>query len=253
MGVRTLHLRRKALLLGTLAFIVAGSFFVWHHQLRRHADEQEALMRSIAHLGGRFSLDADFLDPPEYGPPRWLKQLVGERLFAHVVSVNLGTTAVDDLLLERLGMLRHLQSLGVWQTHISDAGVTALARLAELETLDLSETDITDDGLRRLAWLPRMRTLVIGSSRLTDEGLTHLKKFSKLEMLCVVGDQFSGSAKTNLQRALPETTVVFVPLPKVAGEANRDPTQARPPMPAKAPESPAAPEQKLPPARATIT
>lgn len=252
MGFRTLRLRRKALLLGALA-LAAGLFFVWHHQLRRHAAEQEALMRSIAHLGGRFSFDADYLDPPNYGPPRWLKQLVGEKLFAHVVSINLGATAVDDHLLHRLGMLRHLQSLGIWQTHISDAGLSALARLAELETLDLSETDISDDGLRRLSGLPRIRTLVVGGSRLTDEGLTHLKSFLKLEMLCVVGDQFSGSAKTELQRALPDTTVVFVPLPKVAGGTNRDPTQARPPMPAKTPESPATPEQKLPPARATFT
>ncbi|HVA46307.1 MAG TPA: hypothetical protein VNH11_08035 [Pirellulales bacterium] len=44
---------------------------------------------------------------------------------------------------------------------------------------------------------------------------------AKLELLCVVGDQFSGPAKDDLQQSLPDTTVVFVPLPKVAGGGNR--------------------------------
>jgi internalin A len=178
-------------------------------------------MRKIAHLGGRFSLDTEFVDPPTYGPPQWLKQLLGERLFANIVSINLGTTQIDDGSLEQLLTLNHLQSLGIWQTQIGDAGLAAVVRLAELDTLDISQTEVSDDGLRQLAERLRVRVLVVGGRRLTDRGLVHLKQMANLELLCVVGDQFSGPAKDDLQQSLPDTTVVFMPLPKVAGGGNR--------------------------------
>jgi hypothetical protein len=69
---------------------------------------------------------------------------------------------------------------------------------------------------------------------------------SNLTLLCVVGNQFSAPARQALERALPEATVVFVPLPQMAGNASR----SQPAMPANPPHRqppPAVPAPKAPP------
>jgi hypothetical protein len=208
--------------------------------LARHAKEREALTRVITHLGGRFSLDTDFLDEPSYGPPQWLKSLVGEDYFANIVSINLGTAPIDESVVKRLSRLRHLQSLGIWQTSFGDQDLSRLLGLAELETLDISQTAVTDTGLEQLRGLKSMRVLVVGGDRLTDAGLESLKQMSHLTLLCVVGNQFSPSARQGLEQSLPDATVVFVPLPQVAGGAQRPggespPFRQRPPAVTPAP------------------
>lgn len=252
--IRRRHRKRllACLLAPSLAAVV---YFGWRASLARRADEQEAIMRSIAQLGGRFSLDSDYLDPPAYGPPQWLQALVGRHYFSNVVSVNLGTTRLDDAYLGKLASLDHLQSLGIWQTHVNDAGLTAILRLAELETLDISQTDITDEGLRQLMQLGSMRVLVVGGDRLTDQGLEHLKQMSKLNLLCVVGNQFSLPAKQRLEQSLPDTTVVFVPVPQMAVGAARGPivNPAEPTNRRQPPRPPATPGKKLLPVQGQFT
>lgn len=216
--------KRRPLIVGVLTpCIGAGLFFAWRASLVRHVDQQQALMRAITRHGGLFSLDSDFVDPPNYGPPQWLQSLVGEDLFANIVSINLGATDISDEQVLELARLQHLQSLGIWQTHTTDAGLALLARLRELETLDISQTDITDDGLKQLTKLASIQVLVVGGDRLTDQGLDHLKQLSKLNMLCVVGNQFSQPAKQALEQSLPQTMVVFVPLHQVAEGSPRAP------------------------------
>jgi hypothetical protein len=218
--------RRRPLLCGVVTPCLAlGVFFAWRASLARHVDEQEAAMTAIAQQGGLFSLDTDFIDPPSYGPPQWLRSLIGERYFSNIVSVNLGATGATDANVRQLANLTHLQSLGIWQTHTGDAALATLTQLNELETLDMSQTDITDEGLKQIAQLTSIRTLVVGGDRLTDQGLAHLKRMSKLNMLCVVGNQFSTPAKKSLEQSLPETMVVFVPLRQFAGGAPRPPAE----------------------------
>ncbi|HET6883249.1 MAG TPA: hypothetical protein VFI31_23970 [Pirellulales bacterium] len=229
----------------TPCFLVAA-YLGWRAQLARGVTEREALMNSIAHLGGRFSLDTDFPDEPDYGPPQWLKSLIGESYFSNIVSVNLGMTPFNDATLERLTRQKHLQSLGIWQTKLNDESLSSLSQLPELETLDISQTEVTDDGLKQLGQMKSMRVLVVGGDRITDAGLEPLKQMSQLTLLCVVGNQFSLPARQALEKALPEATVVFVPLPQVAGEARRPPvvTPAKPPsqpVPSEAPAAPKAP------------
>lgn len=209
--------KRRPIIAGVLTPCIAvGLFFAWRASLVRQVDERQALMRSIAQRGGLYSLDSDFLDPPNYGPPQWFRSLVGNDLFANIISVNLGATDISDKQFQELARLKHLQSLGIWRTHTTDAGLALLARLNELETLDISQTDITDDGLKQLAEFTSIQVLVVGGDRLTDQGLDHLKRLSKLNMLCVVGNQFSLPAQQALEQSLPETMVVFVPVRQVA-------------------------------------
>lgn len=218
--------RRKPLLCGVITPCLAlGVFIAWRASLARHVEQQEAMMTAIAEQGGLFSLDTDFLDPPTYGPPQWLRSLIGERYFSNIVSVNLGATRATDANVQQLANLTHLQSLGIWQTRTGDAALVMLTQLNELETLDVSQTDITDVGLKQIAQLGSIRTLVVGGDRLTDQGLAHLKQMSNLNMLCVVGNQFSTPAKKSLEQSLPETMVVFVPLRQFAGGAARPPVE----------------------------
>ncbi|HWB14308.1 MAG TPA: hypothetical protein VG826_34090 [Pirellulales bacterium] len=217
----------RSLLVGFVTPCVAVvAFLGWRATLVRHVDEQQALMQSIAEQGGRFALDTDFRDAPPYGPPEWVKSVLGERYFSHIVSINLGATGITDESVKKLAKLKHLQSLGVWRTRTGDAALAAVGRLKELETLDISQTDVTDAGLSHLTGLDNIRVLVVGGERISDQGLAHLKRMSKLTMLCVVGNHFSGPAKKDLEQALPETMVVFVPIPQVAGGAPRSPDPA---------------------------
>jgi hypothetical protein len=249
--------QKPRLLVGILTlFIATAAFFGWRASLVRRVDKQEAILRSIAQRGGLFSLDTDFIDAPNYGPPQWLRSLVGERYFSNIISINLGATDLTDDNLQQFATLKHLQSLGVWCTHTSDAGLQTVARLKELETLDISQTDITDAGLRQVSQFSNIRVLVVGGERITDQGLEHLKRMSKLNMLCVVGNHFSSDAKKGLEQSLPETMVMFVPLPQVAGGAPRAPganpnepaAKPQPPVPIQPPRG-----QKLPPQRGQFT
>jgi hypothetical protein len=245
------------LLAGSVTPCVAlVAFLGWRATLVRHVDEQKALIESISRHGGLVALDTDFLDPPNYGPPQWLQALLGERYFSNIVSINLGATGITDENVKKLVKLRHLQSLGIWRTSASDAALAAVGRLKELETLDISQTNVTDEGLAELAGLENIRVLAVGGDRITDQGLAHLKRMSKLHLLCVVGNQFSLPAKKDLERALPDTTVVFVPLPQVAGGAPRpaapNPGEAgakpQPPAPNPSPH-----DKKLPAPRGEFT
>lgn len=234
---------RRRVVIGVLMPCLAlGLLFAWRGDLTRRAQEREALMRTITQLGGRFSLDTDFLDKPSYGPPQWLQSVIGEDYFANIVSINLGTAPIDDAVLRRLARLRHLQSLGIWRTKFGDENLSHLLGLNELETLDISQTAVTDAGIEQLREMKSMRVLVVGGDRLTDAGLNALKKLSHLTLLCVVGNQFSPAARQELERSLPDATVVFVPLPQVAGGSPRpsaEPAPGRQPPPSAPAPAPA--------------
>ncbi len=239
---------RRPLLMGTLLVSLAAvGYFGWRYHLARTVDERETLMRTIARSGGRFSLDTDFLDAPNYGPPQWVQALVGQKYFAQIVSVNLGMRPIDAQMVRNLGRLQHLQSLGIWGTQIGDDSLAGLTRLPELETLDISQTLVSDEGLKHLPRLRSIRVLVVGGARITDAGLEPLKQMSGLTLLCVVGNQFSPTARQSLERALPDATVVFVPLPKVADDAPRAAPQTFPPNPRNQPPAQPLPSPKIPP------
>lgn len=237
----------RPLVVGALVPCLAlGAFWGWRVQLARGVQEREGMMRAIAKAGGLFSLDSDFLDPPNYGPPKWVQSLIGDKYFSHIVSVNLGLTSINDETVTSLAKLRHLQSLGIWRTHLDDENLASLARLRELETLDISQTDVTDEGLKQLRQCRSIRTLVIGGDRLTDAGLEPLKEMAHLTLLCVVvnHNQFSPPARQALERALPDAMVVFVPLQQMAGNSPRsqpgmpNPPHRQPPPPPPAPKVP---------------
>ena len=237
--------RRPVLVATVTPCLAIGAYFGWRAQLARGVDERQAMMQAIARLGGRFSLDTDFIDAPNYGPPQWLRSLIGEEYFSNIVSVNLGTTSISDEMVRDLSRLKHLQSLGIWHTRFDDDSLTSLARLRELETLDISQTDVTDEGLKQLRQFSSVRVLVIGGEQLTDSGLEPLKQMSQLTLLCIVGNQFSPTARQSLERALPDATVVFVPLPRMAGDAPRRPPVVPPNQPQRQP-SPGVPAPKAP-------
>ncbi|HVX10345.1 MAG TPA: hypothetical protein VHC22_04155 [Pirellulales bacterium] len=238
---------RRSLLAGVvLCGVAAVGYFGWRYHLARGIDEQETLMRNIARIGGRFSLDSEFPEAANYGPPEWVQSIVGQRYFTHIVSVNLGMRPIDDQMVRNLGRLKHLQSLGIWGTRIGDDSLAGLSRLRELETLDISQTEVTDEGLKQLPRLNSIRVLVVGGTRLTDAGLEPLKQMSRLTLLCIVGNQFSPTARQALESALPDATVVFVPLPSVAEGAPRGP-QPFPANPRHQPPAPPVPARKSPP------
>jgi ribose/xylose/arabinose/galactoside ABC-type transport system permease subunit len=79
-------------------------------------------------------------------------------------------------------------------------------------TVDLSGTDLDDESLKqvvdRLRSIPIVTDLSVARTRVTDRGLASIKPLTTLKHLDLSGTQVSRSAKTILQRSLPDAEIV---------------------------------------------
>ncbi|MGD9720794.1 MAG: leucine-rich repeat domain-containing protein [Pirellulales bacterium] len=158
--------------------------------------------------------------------PRWLRKLVGDEYFQHVVTVMVSEyrpgarflSHIDDLPeltnlqvvhahtndddLRAIGRLRKLQFLLVTSLDrggFTDAGVAHLAQLKQLENLTIGSPGLysagapgmTGKGLRVLATLPKLRSLRVVGMGLTDEGIASLAQIKQLEYLSVSVDRMT--------------------------------------------------------------
>jgi hypothetical protein len=79
-------------------------------------------------------------------------------------------------------------------------------------TVDLSGTDLDDESLKqvvdRLRSIPIVTDLSVARTRVTDRGLASIKPLTTLKRLDLSGTLLSRSAKTILQRSLPDVEIV---------------------------------------------
>lgn len=92
---------------------------------------------------------------------------------AHVATLNLRTTALDDATLLAAPHFPQLERLHVERTAIGDASVDWIARHDALRHLNLHGTSVTDAGARRLARLTSLERLVLHD---TDVGLAEVSR-----------------------------------------------------------------------------
>ena len=152
--------------------------------------------------------------------PTWLRSVLGEHFFSHVIIVDFGIVEVlngvtpsdlnnalkqwqdsnrsnadamrrllleghpfTDSALEPLDAMNQLQELYLGGGVVTDAGLGHLRRMPGLKKLDLSCTEITDAGLEELAALRELDELDIAGTKVTDAGLEKLAGLDKLERL----------------------------------------------------------------------
>ena len=100
--------------------------------------------------------------------PKWLRGVLGEHFFTHVMNARLQGDPVTDSTLEPLDAMSHLEELWLIYTDVTDAGLAHLQGLRELKLLFISHAAATDAGLEKIAALKQLRTLWLREPQVTD-------------------------------------------------------------------------------------
>ncbi|HUT92716.1 MAG TPA: hypothetical protein VMY37_24700 [Thermoguttaceae bacterium] len=90
-----------------------------------------------------------------------------------------------------------------------DDDLEPLEELTGLRILNLSNTSVTDAGLVHLKNLKRLEFLWLSNTRITDAGLVRLHNLKKLDSISLNGTPVTPLGIAELQKALPETRVVY--------------------------------------------
>jgi len=126
-------------------------------------------------------------DPPG---PQWLRELLGEFYFQHVIRVtavgNLFQPAasITDEHMYLLHDLPRLKEVDFSSTAVTDKGLLYICdHCPQLRDVDVSYNDISDDGLCKIAHLNHIERLCISGCRITDNGLVWLQDLKCLDEL----------------------------------------------------------------------
>jgi len=94
-----------------------------------------------------------------------------------------------------------------YATQVSDAGLFHLEGMTSLQALDLTQTKVSDAGLAHLRGMSSLDYLNLNGTQVTDAGLVHLKGMTSLQWIFLQETQVSDAGVTELQKALPRTTI----------------------------------------------
>ena len=172
----------------TLCAIPCSWLAVKMRQARRQRDAADA----IETLGGLVVWS-------EPSGPVWLRSVLGDDLFRHVLHVSFVNTQVTDTDLKYLEHLDQLQDLTLNNTKITDAGLRHLEGMSQLKSLGLQGVQITDAGLQYLGGLSQLHWLYLTNSRITDAGLQHFAGLRQLETLGLNGTGITDDGLENLR------------------------------------------------------
>ena len=143
-------------------------------------DVASRMKKSIAvtQAGGRSPI---FRDEP--GGPKWLRRLVGDDYFQHVVEVDLrgnpwttGQLEISHQEMKQIGSLRQLERLVLVNTTISDTSLEPVTKLTKIRTLIISDSLITDAGLQHLHHLANLEQLQLSNTAVTADGVAKLRQ-----------------------------------------------------------------------------
>jgi Leucine-rich repeat (LRR) protein len=221
-----------------LAVLLASIGMSWVAVRMQRARREREAVAAIVKLGGRvwydYQLQQQDWDPsPGTDPPGpvWLRNLLGENVFASVVGVDLygspirdadlghlkgltqlkflglNRTNVSDAGIERLRGLTQLKALSLWGTQVTDAGLVHLKGLTQLQLLDLGMTRVTDAGLEHLKGQAKLRTFYLPCTQVTDAGLEHLKGMKQLRLLDSSRTKVTDEGVKRLRQALPNCKI----------------------------------------------
>lgn len=214
--IRWTHFSLKALLgLVLIACILLG----WTSIIAQNARERRIAVNQIEELGGyvrhahQWNPSRDAYEPAMRNPPGpWLvRKILGDDAFFQVTEVSIYETI--NLKDDDLTVLRHLpniEEISLTLVPVTGAGIKHLTELDRLRVLNLSMTYVDDDAIPFLRQISSLRHLDLSSTSITDAGVRQLEEFSHLEHLDVSNNRLvSSEAAHQLQRSLPNTTVVY--------------------------------------------
>ncbi|HEY5316157.1 MAG TPA: hypothetical protein VIK18_26755 [Pirellulales bacterium] len=150
---------------------------------------QRSARAEVERLGGYVSYSPPYDDPfaPE---PGWLKQQLGDDLFADIVTVSIyGSAATDAEVVSIVSKLPNLKELDLRKTQISDQSLAAVAKMTELVELELSECNISDAGLAQLEPLTKLAKLSLWRTHVTSAGVSRLQHSLKSTRIYLNGER----------------------------------------------------------------
>jgi len=185
----------------------------WFALKMREAERQRRAVEAIREAGGHVYYDyqadsSGYGSKPEPPGPAWLRELVGEDLFAKVVRVDSVDHMGSDVLLEHINGFGDLGSVSISGPQVTDAGVEHLKGLA-LYHVELCDTQVTDTGLKHLKGLTGLVWLDLSGTQVTDDGLEHLKGLTNLERLQLFDTHVTYEGINELQEALPNCKIYW--------------------------------------------
>jgi hypothetical protein len=148
---------------------------------------------------------------PEEAVPRgpaWLRRLLGDDFFCHVVTVNCCFSEFGDCEARHLRELTNLERLVLFGTQITDDGLRHLVGMVELRDLSVGHNRLTDKALVHVERLTNLRELDLCNTRITDAGLIRLGGLTNLESLDVSLTPVTDEGVKKLQKALPNCRIV---------------------------------------------
>lgn len=141
------------------------SWFAWRMERARRQKEAVEAIEEVAYDvlydyqilrymeftfldGKQVSLPVYSLDR-KLAKPLWLKRLLGDDFFSHVISVDLSSKATNgDLSI--LPVFSHLVDMRARNSHITDEGLACLGSCNKLRYIDLKGTQVTPEGVMKL-------------------------------------------------------------------------------------------------------
>ena len=180
------HIRISVRGLIVLVLIVGG----WLGWMVRGAQVQREAVETIRRAGGSVQYDWELfrgLTDPNAKPPApdWLVRLVGVDYFGNVVRVVLSRpghlwqharAGIERCDSGQRGSLAHLETLDVTHTSLDDAGLAHLEPLRRLKQLGMVKTNVTDAGLIHLKGMSALRWLGLAYTNVTEVGIQDLRR-----------------------------------------------------------------------------
>jgi len=104
---------------------------------------------------------------------------------------------------------KQIVSLNLNKMPVQDTDLKQIGTFENLRKLDLNFTNITGSGLKELTTLTHLKSLALSGTRLTVKDLrTQLPAFKELETVAVWETGLSPSEIAQLQKALPQLTII---------------------------------------------
>jgi hypothetical protein len=109
--------------------------------------------------------------------PTWLRMVVGEHQMNAFDEVQRAYFSdADDSLLLNVRHFRKIKALDLSYTSVTDGGIEHICNLRGLLYLDLDNTAVSDASVPRLKQLSNLKTIRIFATDITDAGASELQR-----------------------------------------------------------------------------
>jgi len=115
--------------------------------------------------------------------PKWLRESLGENIFARVHCVWLTNGPFNDELVAQLPRLRELEIVILNSSSLTDRSIDSLLQVSRLKELTLDADQMSPQGLNRLSSHPTLRSLTLFGRLASPGHLRQLKPWPSLEQL----------------------------------------------------------------------